>query len=122
MEKKLKSFKEHIISTLREVENDLKKNQKEWEESKGVFKNKGYVYKENINVFKNELKSITKTREIIEGIDTSKYDNAKDFKATIISKLEDLYDQSVLMRSGINLVMRNINRVDEKSLPDIILE
>ncbi|RKX81989.1 MAG: hypothetical protein DRP57_10890 [Spirochaetes bacterium] len=122
MEKKLKSFKEHIISTLREVENDLKKNQREWEESKGVFKNKGYVYKENINVFKNELKSIAKTREIIEGIDISKYNNVKDFKATIISKLEDLYDQSILMRSGINLVMRNIYRVDEKSLPDIILE
>lgn len=121
MEKKLKSFKEHIITTLREVEKDLKKTQREWEKSKGVFKSKGYVYKENINVFKNELKSINKILEIIENIDISKYENVKDFKATIISKLEDLYDQSVLMRSGINLVIRNINRIDEKALPDIIL-
>lgn len=122
MENKLKGFKEHIINTLKEVEQDLKRSQQEWEEGKGVFKSKGYVYKENINVFKNELKSITKTMEIIEEINISRYDNAKDFKATIISKLEDLYDQSVLMRSGINLVIKHINRVDEKALPDIILE
>ena len=122
MENKLKSFKEHIINTLREVEKDLKKTQREWKKSKGVFKSKGYVYKENIIVFKNELRSITKIMEIIEEINISKYKNAKDFKVTIISELKDLYDQSVLMRSGINLVIRNINLVDEKALPDIILK
>lgn len=60
--------------------------------------------------------------EIIEEIDISSFKTVKDFKATIISKLEDLYDQSVLMRSGLNLIIRNIYKVDKNSLPDIILE
>ncbi|NOY08262.1 MAG: hypothetical protein GXP33_05430 [Spirochaetes bacterium] len=122
MKKKLEVFKERIVKTLKDMEIDLIKTEKEWEQRKGVFKSKGYVYKENINVFNNELKSIKKTMEIIEEIDITGFKMIKDFKATMISKLEDLYDQSVLMRSGLNLIIRTIYKVDENALPDIIIE
>ncbi len=122
MKEKLEAFKNYIIRILNEVEADLKKNEMEWIEKKGVFKNEGYVYKENINAFENEIKSVQKTREIIEKIDISAFDKVSDLKAKIISELEDLYDRSVLMRSGVNLVIKHITRLSESSLPEIKVE
>ncbi len=122
MKEKLESFKNYIIRILNELEADLKKNEMEWIEKKGVFKSEGYVYKENINAFENEIKSVQKTREIIQKIDISDFDNVSDLKARIISELEDLYDRSVLMRSGVNLVIKHINRISESSLPEIKVE
>ena len=122
MEKKLQAFLSHILSSLEKMESDLKRTRNEWIERKGVFQKEGYVYRENMNVFENELNSIRKTKEIINKIDLKIFDNVKDFKAKMISELEDLYDQSVLMRSGIGLIIKNINSVDEESLPQIKLE
>ncbi len=122
MKDKLQSFKDYIIRILNELESDLRKNEIDWIEKRGVFKNEGYVYKENINVFQNEIKSIQKMREVIEEIDISQFTNVTDFKAKIISELEDLYDQSVLMRSGLNLVIKHLHKISEDSLPEIKIE
>ncbi len=122
MEKKLESFLKHILVTLDKLEAELKKTERDWIERKGIFQKEGYVYRENMNVFDNELKSIAKTKELINNIDLKQFNTVDDFKAKVISELEDLYDQSILMRSGISLIINLINRVDKTSLPDLKIE
>ena len=113
MEKKLLAFKDHVISLLNKIENDVGRTKNDWQERKGVFRDGGYVYKENLNVFANEIHSIQNITNLINTMDLSEYDTVADLKAHIISELEDLYDQAMLMRSGIAIIIHFIEELDE---------
>jgi len=122
MKEKLELFKKHVLEQLDELERELERTKGDWEQRKGVFRDEGYVYKENLNIFEAELLSVKKTRQVIEQIDLSLCEEISDFKARVISELEDMYDSSVLLRSGIAIIIGLINRIaDGTGEPPTIL-
>lgn len=112
MRTRLEIYKKQISELLDKIERDVANTKSEWEQRKGVFKDGGYVYKENLNVFEAEIHSIQRVKELVRSIDVAGYDTIYDFKAHIISELEDLYDRAVLMRSGISIVIDTIKKFD----------
>ena len=113
METKLQSYKDHVIELLHKMDADIRRTKGDWEKRRGVFRDGGYVYKENLNIFESEIHSIQTVKEMVQSMDISGYDTINDFKAHLISELEDLYDRSVLIRSGISIVIETIKRFDE---------
>ena len=117
METKLQTYKDHVIELLDKMHGDVHGTKADWEKRKGVFKDGGYVYKENLNIFESEIHSVQKVKEMVLSMDISGYDTISDFKAHLISELEDLYDRSMHIRSGISIIIETIKRFDEK-IPD----
>lgn len=107
------NFRNHVLELLEKIEHDIGKTKRDWQEEKGVFGDGGYVYKENLNIFESEIHSIQKVKSLINELDLSEYDTVADLKAHLISELEDVYDQSVLMRSGIAIIIHFLEALDE---------
>lgn len=107
----LGEFRAHILDLLEKIENDIRRTKDDWENRRGVFHDGGYVYRENLTVFESELTSVGKVKELVASMDLTGYETVEDFKAHVTSELEDLYDQSILLRSGISIIIESIKRL-----------
>jgi len=117
MEEKIRAFRNHILEALDELERELRRTKADWEEKKGVFHDEGYVYRENLLVFEEELTSVRRTREIITAMDASGFSEISDFRAEVIAVLEKTAKASVLLRSGIAIIVKLIKGMDNGTAP-----
>jgi len=117
MEEKIRAFRNHILEALDELERELHRTKADWEEKKGVFHDEGYVYRENLLVFEEELTSVRRTREIITAMDASGFSEISDFRAEVIAVLEKTAKASVLLRSGIAIIVKLIKGMDNGTAP-----
>ncbi|MBE3131133.1 MAG: hypothetical protein IMZ54_10530 [Acidobacteria bacterium] len=113
MEEKIRAFREHILDSLDELERELHRTKADWEEKKGVFHDEGYVYRENLAVFEEELSAVRRTRDIITAMDASGFSEISEFRADVIATLERTAKASVLLRSGIAIIVRLIKLMDD---------
>jgi hypothetical protein len=113
MKEKIRAFREHILESLDELERELHRTKADWEEKKGVFHDEGYVYRENLAVFEEELTSVRHTREIITAMDASRFSEISAFRAEVIATLEKTAKASVLLRSGIAIIVRLVKLMDD---------
>jgi hypothetical protein len=117
MEEKIRAFRNHILEALDELERELHRTKADWEEKKGVFHDEGYVYRENLLVFEEELTGVRRTREIITAMDASGFSEISDFRAEVIAVLEKTAKASVLLRSGIAIIVKLIKGMDNGTAP-----
>ena len=117
MEEKIRAFRNHILEALDELERELRRTKADWEEKKGVFHDEGYVYRENLLVFEEELTGVRRTREIITAMDASGFSEISDFRAEVIAVLEKTAKASVLLRSGIAIIVKLIKGMDNGTAP-----
>lgn len=117
MEEKIRAFRNHILEALDELERELHRTKADWEEKKGVFHDEGYVYRENLLVFEEELTGVRRTREIITAMDGSGFSEISDFRAEVIAVLEKTAKASVLLRSGIAIIVKLIKGMDNGTAP-----
>ena len=115
MEAGCQEFKSRILVHLDLLESELHRMKSDWELRQADASSGGYVFRENLNVFEEELSSVRRTRELIEAMDCSLYSKPRDFKARIISELEDIYDSSVLLRSGLAIILNMISHIDDET-------
>ena len=113
MKEKIRAFREHILESLDELERELHRTKADWEEKKGVFHDEGYVYRENLAVFEEELSAVRRTRDIITAMDASGFSEISEFRADVIATLERTAKASVLLRSGIAIIVRLIKLMDD---------
>ena len=119
MEEKIRAFRNHILEALDELERELHRTKADWEEKKGVFHDEGYVYRENLLVFEEELTGVRRTREIITAMDASGFSEISDFRAEVIAVLEKTAKASVLLRSGIAIIVKLIKGMDNGTAPPL---
>jgi hypothetical protein len=117
MEEKIRAFRNHILEALDELERELHRTKADWEEKKGVFHDEGYVYRENLLVFEEELTGVRRTREIITAMDASGFSEISDFRAEVIAVLEKTAKASVLLRSGIAIIVKLLKGMDNGTAP-----
>jgi len=117
MEEKIRAFRNHILEALDELERELRRTKADWEEKKGVFHDEGYVYRENLLVFEEELTGVRRTREIITAMDASGFSEISDFRAEVIAVLEKTAKASVLLRSGIAIIVKLLKGMDNGTAP-----
>jgi hypothetical protein len=117
MDEKIRTFRNHILEALDELERELHRTKADWEEKKGVFHDEGYVYRENLLVFEEELTGVRRTREIITAMDASGFSEIADFRAEVIAVLEKTAKASVLLRSGIAIIVKLIKGMDNGTAP-----
>lgn len=113
MEEKISAFRNHILEALNELEHELQRTKADWEQKKGVFHDEGYVYRENLMVFEEELTGVRRTREIITTMDASRFSEISEFRAEVIATLEKTAKASVLLRSGIAIIIKIIKGMDD---------
>jgi hypothetical protein len=113
MEQRILAFRGHIIGALDELERELHRTKADWEEKKGPFHEDGYVYRENLVVFEEELAAVARTRQIILTMDISGYTEIADYRSRVIDELKAAAAASVLLRSGIALIVRLVERMGE---------
>jgi hypothetical protein len=113
MEQRILAFRGHIIGALDELERELHRTKADWEEKKGPFHEDGYVYRENLVVFEEELAAVARTRQIILAMDISGYTEIADYRSRVIDELKAAAAASVLLRSGIALIVRLVERMGE---------
>jgi hypothetical protein len=114
MEQKIRAFRDAIIGALDELERELHRTKADWEEKKGVFHDEGYVYRENLAVFEEELAGVARTREILLGMDMSGFRETADCRARVIEELKKTASSSMLLRSGIAIIIRMIERMSDE--------
>lgn len=112
MEEKIRVFRDHILEALDELERELHRTKTDWEEKKGVFHDEGYVYRENLVVFEEELSAVRRTREIFTAMDASRFSEISEFRTEVIATLEKTAKASMLLRSGIAIILQLIKRMD----------
>lgn len=115
MEQRILAFRGHIIGALDELERELHRTKADWEEKKGPFHEDGYVYRENLVVFEEELAAVVRTRQIILAMDISGYSEIADYRSRVIDELKAAAAASVLLRSGIALIIRLVERMGDDS-------
>ena len=117
MEEKIRAFRDHILEALDELERELHRTKADWEKSKGVFHEEGYVYRENLAVFEEELAAVERTRQLLLKMDISGFREITDYHARVIEELQKTAASSMLLRTGIALIIRMIRRMsDDPSL------
>ncbi len=121
MEQKILAFRDHIIGALDELERELHRTKADWEQKKGPFHEDGYVYRENLVVFEEELAAVARTRRMILDMDISGYREISGYHARVIAELKKAAASAVLLavllRSGIALIIRLVERMaDEAAL------
>jgi hypothetical protein len=115
MEQKIRAFRDHIIGALDELERELHRTKADWEEKKGVFHEEGYVYRENLVVFEEELAGVTRTREMLLAMDISSFQEITDYHARVVEELKKTAASSVLLRSGIAIIIRMVERMGDEA-------
>ncbi|MCX7030261.1 MAG: hypothetical protein NTU62_09090 [Spirochaetes bacterium] len=111
MEKKRAAFMQRILEQIDELERELGRTRADWQERKGVFHDEGYVYRENLALLDEEVRGVHRTREALAGMDLSEFTEVDDLRARVISELEDRYDSSMHMRSGIAIIINLVRRL-----------
>jgi hypothetical protein len=111
MEKKCAAFMQRVLEQIDELERDLARTRTDWQERKGVFHDEGYVYRENLALFHEELRGVHLTREALAGLDLSSFTDVDALRARVISILEDRYRSFVLMRSGISIIINMVRKL-----------
>lgn len=112
MEARIRAFRDHILGALDELERELHRTKADWEQKKGVFHEEGYVYRENLAVFSEELAAVDRTRTMIVSMDISRFTEIDDYRNWVIEELERAAAASMLLRSGIALIVRLIRGMD----------
>jgi hypothetical protein len=113
MEQKIRAFRDHIFGALDELERELHRTKVDWEEKKGVFHDEGYVYRENLVVFEEELAAVGRTREMLLAMDISEFREITEYRARVIEELKKTGASSVLLRSGIAIIIRLVERMGD---------
>ena len=108
MEKKCAAFMQRILEQIDELERDLVRTRTDWQEHKGVFHDEGYVYRENLALFDEELRGVQLTRAALAGLDLSTFTDVDSLRARVIAVLEERYQSFVLMRSGIAIIINMV--------------
>lgn len=108
MEKKCAAFMQRILEQIDALERDLVRTRTDWQEHKGVFHDEGYVYRENLALFHEELRGVQLTRASLAGLDLSTFTDVDALRTRIIAILEDRYRSFVLMRSGITIIINMV--------------
>jgi hypothetical protein len=111
MEKMCAAFMQRVLEQIDELERDLARTRKDWQERKGVFHDEGYVYRENLALLDVELRGVHLTREALAGLDLSTFTDVDTLRAQVISVLQERYRSFVLMRSGIAIIINLVRRL-----------
>jgi hypothetical protein len=112
MEARIRTFRDHILGALDELESELHRTKADWEQKKGVFHEEGYVYRENLAIFAEELAAVQRTRGMIVEMDISRFTEIAEYRDWVIAELERAASASMLLRSGIALIIRLIRGMD----------
>ena len=113
MEEKIRAFRDQIMGALGVLQNELHGTKTDWEQNKGVFQNEGYVYREDLVVFEVELAAVERTRRMLEDMDIGGFSEISDYRARVIEALERASASSVLLRSGIALIIKLIHGMSD---------
>ena len=108
METKAEVFMQRILEQVDELEREIGRARADWQERKGTFHDEGYVYRENLALFHEELRGVQLTRESLAGLDLSTFTDVDALRARIIAILEERYRSFVLMRSGITIIVNMV--------------
>jgi hypothetical protein len=111
MEKMCAAFMQRVLEQIDELERDLARTRKDWQERKGVFHDEGYVYRENLALFHEELRGVRLTREALAGLDLSAFTDVDALRARVIGILEERYRSFVLMRSGLTIIINMVRKL-----------
>jgi hypothetical protein len=113
MQDAIRAFREQILCALDELERDLARTRADWEQKKGVFHDEGYVYRENLLVFDEELAAVQRTRRFLMGMDAEGFTKISEYHARVIEELEKAASASVLLRSGFAIIVKLVRGMSE---------
>jgi hypothetical protein len=111
MEKKCAAFMRRVFEQIDELERDLARTRRDWQERKGVFHDEGYVYRENLALLDEELRGVHLTREALAALDLTSFSDVDALRTNVISVLEERYRSFVLMRSGIAIIINMVRKL-----------
>ena len=98
-------FMQRILEQVDELEREIGRSRADWERKKGTFHDEGYVYRENLALLDEELRGVRVTRSALAAMDVSAFATLAALKEKVIAELERRYRESVLMRSGIAIIL-----------------
>lgn len=111
METEAATFMQRILEQVDELEREIGRSRADWQQKKGTFHDEGYVYRENLALLDEELRGVHVTRAALAAMDVSSITSLAALKEKVIAELERRYRESVLMRSGIAIILGLVRRM-----------
>ena len=109
-EERIKHYKKRLMNKMNALIEEIKKDREEFkrEYKKTHIKPDGYVLRENLTVFDEELEAVQHFKKWIENQDESKYNEINEFKNVVLKELKRMYEELTRLRAGIRMLMETV--------------
>ncbi len=107
---RIKHYKKRLINKMNALIEEINRDKEEFkrEYKKTHIKPDGYVLRENLTVFDEELEAVEHFKRWIENLDEGQYNEIDEFKNTVLKELKRMYDELTRLRAGIRMLMETV--------------
>lgn len=107
MKKRIIEYKNRLINKSNALIEEIEKEREEFENNypKTHVKSDGYVLRENVATFKEEIEAIKSFRQMVEKMDPESFNSVEEFKDKVLKELERMYQSYTLLRAGLRIVI-----------------
>ncbi len=115
MDEKIKKFKENLLHRMDELINEIEKDKSRYckEYEKIFYKKNGYVLKENLATYDEEIEAINDAKKMIENINIEKIESINECRMIILKHLEMMYNKVTRLRAGIKIIIECMKQMSE---------
>ena len=110
MREKIERYKKRLIrkakALIEEIEKDKKEFEKRYKETH--IKPDGYVLKENLIIFDEEIEAVKNFKDWIKNYNPEEAKSVEEFKSSVLDALEKMYQELTRLRAGIRMVMETV--------------
>ncbi len=107
---KIEHYKKRLIRKMDALIEEINKDKEEFEKnySKTHIKPDGYVLKENLTIFNEEIEAVNHFKNWIQSCDGSRVKDIEEFKKLVLDNLEKMYKELTRLRAGIRMIMETV--------------
>jgi len=112
---KIKNYLERIIKKSDALIEEIEKDKNEFiDYYKKKYKEKeGYILKENISSYDQEIEAVNDFKEMISKLDIERFNTKKEFKELMLQELDVMYNKVTRLRAGIRMLIETVKSTFE---------
>lgn len=115
MDEKINEFKKILLHRMDELINEIEKDKSRYrkEYEKIFYKKDGYVLKENLATYDEEIEAINDAKKMIKNINIEKIESINECRMIILKHLEMMYNKVTRLRAGIKIIIECMKQMSE---------
>lgn len=110
MENRIENYRKRLMKKADVLIEEIEKEKKTFEENykKSHSKPDGYVLKENLAFYNNEIEAVQNFKEWLQSLRPEDFKSIEEFRSKVLEELEKMYENLTRIRVGIRMVMETV--------------